>query len=88
MQIKKGLEIREIAGEKVLIMQGNVGASMTRVISFNATAEWLWNTLSGQTFSPDDVARLLIERYQIDAATAEADARKWVDQLIQNDFIE
>ena len=88
MRIKEGLEIRNIAGEKVLIMQGRVGLDMTRVVSFNTTAEWLWNTLSGQTFSLEDVSRLLIERFQIDAETADADAKKWIDQLIQYKAVE
>jgi len=88
MQIKKGLEIREIAGEKVLIMQGRVGLDMTKVSSFNATAEWLWNILYGRTFSLEDVSRLLIERFRIDAETAEADAKKWIEQLAQCNAIE
>jgi len=83
MQIKKGLEIRNIAGEKVLIMQGRVGMDMTKVASFNKTAEWLWNTFYGESFSLDDVTNLLIERFQVDAVTAEADAKKWIEQLVQ-----
>ena len=83
MKIKEGLEIRNIAGEKVLIMQGRYGADMTRVVSFNPTAEWLWEQLYGKTFAPEDVTRLLTERFQIDAETAEVDAKKWIDQLIQ-----
>ena len=51
MQIKEGLEIRNIAGEKVLIMQGRYGVDMTRIASFNPTAE--------------------------------VDAKKWMDKLIQ-----
>jgi len=88
MQIKEGLEIREIAGEKVLIMQGRYGLDMTKVVSFNPTAEWLWNQLYGKSFSPEDVTRLLIERFQIDAETAEADANKWIDKLIQCKAVE
>ena len=88
MKIKKGLEIRNIAGEKVLIMQGRVGVDMTKVVSFNATAEWLRNTLYGQTFSQEDVIRLLTERFQVEAGTAEADAKKWIDQLMQCNAIE
>lgn len=83
MQLKEGLTIRNIAGEKVLIMQGRVGTDMTKVISFNATAEWLWNTLYGQTFSLDDLIRLLTDRFQVDAETAEADAKKWIEKLEQ-----
>ncbi len=88
MQIKEGLEIRNIAGEKVLIMQGRYGVDMTKVVSFNATAEWLWNTLYGKTFSMEDVTNLLIERFEVDADTAEADAKKWIDQLQQCKAIE
>jgi hypothetical protein len=88
MRIKEGLEIRNIAGEKVLIMQGRFGVDMTKVVSFNATAEWLWNTLYGTTFSQEDVTRLLTERFKVDAETAEADAKKWIEQLLQCNAIE
>lgn len=88
MQIKKGLEIRNIAGEKVLIMQGRVGIDMTKVVAFNATAEWLWNTLRDRQFSQEDATRLLVERFQVDAQTAEADAKKWIEQLTQCNAIE
>ena len=82
MQIKKELEIRKIAGESVLIIQGRIGLDMTKVISFNSTAEWLWNRFRGVEFSLDDAIRLLCERFQIDAATAEIDAKKWIEQLL------
>jgi len=88
MQIKEGLEIKNIAGEKVLIMQGRLGLDMTKVVSFNATAEWLWNTLYGKTFSLDEVTRLITERFQVDAETAAIDAKKWVDQLSQCNALE
>jgi len=88
MQIKKGLEIRDIAGEKVLIMQGRFGLDMTKVVSFNATAEWLWDSLYGRMFSPEDVSSLLIERFNLDAETAAADAQKWIDQLVKCSAIE
>lgn len=88
MQIKKGLEIRDIAGEKVLIMQGRFGLDMTKVVSFNPTAEWLWNTLYDRTFSPGEVTRLLVERFRVDAETAEADAKKWIEQLEHCNAIE
>jgi len=88
MQIKEGLEIKDIASEKVLIMQGRFGVDMTKVVSFNATAEWLWNTLFGKTFSLADVIRLLTERFQVDVETAEADAKKWIDQLTQCNAIQ
>ena len=88
MKIKKGLKIWDVAGEKILIMQGRVGMDMTKVVSFNATAEWLWNTLYDQEFSLEDVISLLTEHFQIDTETAAVDAKKWVDQLIQSNAVE
>ena len=83
MRIKEELEIRKIAGESVLIMQGRIGLDMTKVVSFNATAEWLWNMLYGKNFTLDDATRLLCDRFQVDAEEAENDAKKWIDQLLQ-----
>jgi len=88
MQIKKGIEIRNIAGEKVLIMQGRIGVDMTKVVSFNSTAEWLWNTLYDRAFSLEDVTRLLTGRFQVNAEEAEAGAKNWIDQLKQCNAIE
>ncbi len=81
MRIKRELKIRSIADENILIMQGHVGVDMTKVASFNATAKWLWSELCDKEFSLDDVARLLVSHFDIDMATARADANKWVDQM-------
>lgn len=88
MKIKEGFKIREIAGEKVLIMQGRLGIDMTKVISFNATAEWLWNELYNINFTIDDAAELLVKHFNIDKAIAEKDASKWIEQLISCNVIE
>jgi hypothetical protein len=88
MKIKDGLEIRNIADTKVLFMQGRYGVDMTKVVSFNDTAEWLWNMLKGKTFSLEDATRLLTERFQIDEKTAQADAKKWMDSLVQSNAVE
>jgi len=88
MQIKKGLKIQNIAGERILVMQGKFGMDMTKVISFNETAEWLWNTLYGQSFSSEDVIRLLIEHFRVDTETATDDAKKWIDQLVESNALE
>ena len=81
MRIKKGLKIRSIADENVLIMQGHIGVDMTKVASFNDTAKWLWDELYEKEFSLDDVAQLLVSHYNIDSAIAKTDACKWIDQL-------
>ena len=82
MKIREGLKIRSIACEKVLIMQGRIGADMTKLVSFNSTAEWLWDNLIDKEFTEDDVSRLLMDHYQIDYDIATKDACIWIEQLL------
>ena len=88
MRIKKDIEIKEIAGEKVAIRQGKYGVDMTQIIAFNPTAEWLWNQLSGKDFSKEEVVSLLKETYHLNDATAEQDAQKWIEQCINAHIVE
>ena len=81
MKIREEYKVREMAGEHVVIMQGRQGVDMTRIISLNESALYLWNALVGKEFTADDAARLLTERYAIDAATAARDAAAWVGKL-------
>ena len=88
MKIKEGYKIRRIAGENVVVMQGSLGADMTRIISLNDSGTWLWQELSGKDFSVEDAAELLCCRYDVEPATALEDARKWIDTLKECKAIE
>lgn len=81
MKIREEYKVREMAGEHVVIMQGRLGVDMTKIISLNESALYLWNALAGKEFSVDDAARLLTERYEVDDATAACDAAAWVEKL-------
>jgi len=81
MKIKNGLKIRTIADENVLILQGAVGVDMTKIVSFNETAKWLWDELIEKDFLLEDVVGLLVAHFKVDAATAQKDALAWIDQL-------
>lgn len=81
MKLRDQYKVREIAGEHVVIMQGRYGADMTRVISLNDSSLYLWNELRDREFEPEDVARLLVDRYGVDPSIAERDAKAWVEKL-------
>ena len=76
MKIREEYKVREMAGEHVVIMQGRLGVDMTKIISLNESALYLWNALAGKEFSVDDAAR-----YEVDDATAARDAAAWVEKL-------
>lgn len=81
MKLNDQYSVKEIAGEKVIILQGRHGADLTKLISLNPTAEFLWNVLSGKEFLVEDIAAALMQEYDIDETTAANDAKKWCNQL-------
>lgn len=81
MKIKAEFKVREMAGEHVVIMQGKHGSDMTRIISLNESALYLWRAIEGEEFDLNRVADLLAEHYGIDDQVAQRDAARWVAKL-------
>lgn len=81
MKFKEGYKVRDIAGEHVVIMQGRFGSDMTRVIALNETSLLLWNELQDKEFDIDTVKQVLLDNYDVDAETAELDAKAWIEKL-------
>lgn len=88
MKINTKYRLYTIAGEKVLVMPGKEDELTTRVITFNSTSEWLWNRLAGSEFTREDVAALLMERFDVGSGQANADADGWIRQLKENFILE
>lgn len=74
MRINKGFELRELCGEHIVIGTGVENIDFSKVISLNESAAWLWRKVEGQEFTPELLATLLMQRYEVDEATALADA--------------
>ncbi len=81
MRIKENHKIREVAGEKLVILQAGIPIDFTQVMVFNSTSEWLWNQLIGSDFEIEKVVSLLHSKFNLDESTANKDAKKWLDQL-------
>ena len=88
MRIKEEYKVREMAGERIVVMQGRYGVDMTKVIALNETSLWLWNRLQGREFGTDDVRDLLLGEYDVDAETAARDAQAWVARLKTFNLVE
>ncbi len=88
MKIKENLKIREIAGEKIVILERGHQVDFTRVMVLNKTSEWLWNQLYGKEFDAKEVAGLLQSKYSVDESLAMDDSLKWIETLKNNDAIE
>ena len=88
MRISSKYKVHNVADENIVLIQGRNPGDMTTVIALNDTSLFLWNRLEGRDFVPDDVTRLLVDNYEVDNATASADALKGVGMLQQNNILE
>ena len=88
MKIKEGFYLREICGEKVVSPEGLKNVNFSKLITLNSTASWLWENLQGKEFTPESMAGMLTEQYEVDGETALRDARTLCDKWLEIGIIE
>lgn len=88
MKIKKGFELRDICGEKVIIASGIENIDFNKMISLNESAAYLWQQVSDKTFDADLLAQLLEAAYDVDHATATTDAQAIIQSLLEQGVVE
>jgi hypothetical protein len=76
MRLKNDLTLRKIGEEFLIVEPGEGTTDLSKVYSLNWTAAWLWNELQGREFSVEDVATMIIDKYQVDPRTAFMDGDK------------
>ena len=52
MKINSHYKLREVAGETIVVNQGTTGMDMTRIISLNASAKLLYESLAERNLQP------------------------------------
>ena len=87
MKINPIYKVRKIAGENIILLQGKTGGDMTRVVAFNESALLMWDSLQGKDFTVDDAVAVLLDNYDVEEATACADAGKWVETIRENGLL-
>lgn len=83
MRFNPNIKLRDIAGEKMLVVGTSTSVDLTKVVLLNTSAEFLWNALKDREFTVEDVAGLLHDTYGIDNHIALTDAREWTDSMVK-----
>ena len=66
MKQKKGLVLRDVCGEKVIIGEGLEAIDFGRLLCLNDTAAWLWQKASEMgDFTIDTLVDALCEEYEV-----------------------
>ena len=88
MRTKKGFVLREICGEKVLSGEGLEQVNFSKLISLNETAAFLWEAVDGKDFTPESLATLLCEEYEVSKEVALKDSEILCAQWSEAGLIE
>ncbi len=87
MKINGEFIMREVAGDAILIPVGNTALQFNGIIALGPVGALSWEGLTvGKT--RDQLLSDILEKFEIDTATAEADLDEFLDQLAAENFIE
>ncbi len=80
MKLKDGFVLRKVADSYVVVAVGAEAKKHNVMITLNETGALLWEKLSEGAEKSDLVAAIL-EVYDIDEATAEADVERFIEKV-------
>lgn len=83
MKAIEGFRMRRLGAEYILTAETLTRVNFNRMISLNDSAAYLWESIQGKDFTVQDLADLLVAKYEIDMDLAlkdsEAIAAKWIE---------
>ena len=89
MRQKKGLVLRDVCGEKVIIGEGLEAVDFGRLMCLNDTAAWLWEKASEMgEFSVEGLTEALLEEFEVTKEQALHDVKDIVAKWEENGIIE
>ena len=89
MRQKKGLVLRDVCGEKVIIGEGLEAVDFGRLMCLNETAALLWEKASEiGDFTIEDRARVLCEEYEVSKEEAHQDVTAIIEKWKETNIIE
>ena len=74
MKIKEGFVLRTICGQNVVSGEGTSNVNFSKLVSLNDSAAYLFKAVGQEDFTPERLADLLLEEYEVDRETALKDA--------------
>lgn len=81
MKKSENFVLRDVAGNTILVPFGDKVASFNGVITLNDTAKFLWENVSSE-FDKNSLVELIVNSYEdVDKATAEKSADKFINTL-------
>lgn len=84
MKKKPGFALNSVCGENFLIAEGVENIDFSSLVCLNESSTYLWKTIGDdEEFDAQKLADLLVKEYEVDDATALADAQNLIDKMLE-----
>ena len=87
MRRKPGFVMREVAGDYVVVPTGPAVVDFSGMLTLNETGAFLWKHLESDV-SQQELLSALLDEYDIDEATAQADTTEFLATLQAANLLE
>ncbi|WP_315545517.1 PqqD family protein [Prevotella koreensis] len=83
MKAKKRFTLRNVCGEYIIVAEGKENIDFSNIISLNESSAYLWKKIQNMdSFSIEDLAKFLMEEYDVDMETAISDSKSLAEQWV------
>lgn len=86
MRIVSGFFLREIVGENVAIPSGDAARRLSGLVALNGSGKYLFELLQSEQ-TEDSLIQAMMDRYDVDEATAKADVAEFIALLRENKLL-
>ncbi len=87
MKIKDGFVLKNIAGSTVAVPSGESLVNLQLMLTLNESGTFLWNVLA-KGCTTEELVQAMITEYDIDEATAKADAEEFINLLKEHQILD
>jgi len=84
---KEGLLVRKFGEKYIIVAIDDMADELHSLITLNETGLFLWNMIEKGT-DYDSMLLTMLETYEVDRATAEADIKAFVEKAIEAGLID
>lgn len=88
MKIAEGFVLRTLGKDHIIVGEGLAQVNFNKMVSLNASAAFLWKEVEGKEFTTEQLADLLVSKYEVAREVALKDAAALVDKLLEAGILE
>ena len=81
MKIPDNFVLRNIIGEYIIVPVGQFATEFNGIISTNSTGAFLWDLLTREDLSEEELVEKMLDEYDTDEPNAREDVRLFVSEL-------